>query len=256
MLTEITSPVLGEDRLGEHDHDLTRQHGGEPQGQRNIVHGQVRDSDDRPVPYSLVEVRQANAAGRYRHVGDDCPAPLGPDFTWVGRTLTDDRGPTGSSRSAPASTPGRITVTPGGRPTSTSSCSAGPSLSASSPRCTFPTIRCSSRTPCGTRSPLPRHAPACPPPFDYDTTEPEWALACRWDIVLRGREQTPSSPRTRSWKVTSEQPHRPGPDGRALPGHRPALAGRSLCGRRRHRRGRVDPRHRHGRCRRAGRRRL
>ena len=169
MLTEITSPVLGEDRLGEHDHDLTRQHGGEPQGQRNIVHGQVRDSDDRPVPYSLVEVRQANAAGRYRHVGDDCPAPLGPDFTWVGRTLTDDRGPTGSSRSAPASTPGRITVTPGGRPTSTSSCSAGPSLSASSPRCTFPTIRCSSRTPCGTRSPLPRHAPACPP---LSTTTP------------------------------------------------------------------------------------
>ncbi len=104
--------------------------------------------------------------------------------------------------------------------------------------------------------PAPKARARMPAPFDYDTTEPEWALACRWDIVLRGREQTPSSPRTRSWKVTSEQPHRPGPDGRALPGHRPALAGRSLCGRRRHRRGRVDPRHRHGRCRRAGRRRL
>jgi protocatechuate 3,4-dioxygenase beta subunit len=55
-LTEITAPLLGQDRLGALDHDLTRQHEGEPQGQRVIVHGRVRDSDGLPVPHTLVEV--------------------------------------------------------------------------------------------------------------------------------------------------------------------------------------------------------
>jgi protocatechuate 3,4-dioxygenase, beta subunit len=27
--------------------------------------------------------------------------------------------------------------------------------------------------------------------FDLETTEPEWALAYRFDIVLRGRDATP-----------------------------------------------------------------
>lgn len=91
-LTEVTGPVLGEGRLGELDHDLTRQHAGEPQGQRIIVHGRLLEQDGRPVRNSLVEIWQTNAGGRYRHVVDNWPAPLDPNFTGVGRCLTDDQG--------------------------------------------------------------------------------------------------------------------------------------------------------------------
>src|SRR3954470_18926318 len=72
-LTEVTAPVFGEGRIGELDHDLTRQHAGEPIGQRIIVHGHVKEDDGRPVPDTLIEVWQANAGGRYRHVVDNWP---------------------------------------------------------------------------------------------------------------------------------------------------------------------------------------
>jgi protocatechuate 3,4-dioxygenase beta subunit len=74
------------------EHDLTAQHAGEPQGQRVIVEGRVLDGEGRPVPRALVEVWQANAAGRYLHPGDQHPSPLDPNFTGRGRCLTDDQG--------------------------------------------------------------------------------------------------------------------------------------------------------------------
>ena len=55
-LSEVTGPMLGEGRLGELDYDLTRQHAGEPLGERIIVHGRVLDGDGRAVPNTLVEV--------------------------------------------------------------------------------------------------------------------------------------------------------------------------------------------------------
>src|SRR5829696_3468969 len=67
-LTEVTGPVLGEDRVLPTDADLTLRRGGEAIGQRILVYGRVLDSDGRPVPDALVEVWQANAGGRYRHV--------------------------------------------------------------------------------------------------------------------------------------------------------------------------------------------
>jgi len=91
-LTEVTGPVLGPGRIGPLDHDLTRQHAGEPIGQRIIVHGTLRDGDGRPVPDSLVEIWQANAGGRYRHKVDNWATPLDPNFTGVGRALTDAQG--------------------------------------------------------------------------------------------------------------------------------------------------------------------
>jgi protocatechuate 3,4-dioxygenase beta subunit len=91
-LTEITGPLLGDGRVRPGDDDLTLANGGEAQGQRILVFGQVRDGDGRPVPHSLVEVWQANAAGRYRHAGDRWPAPLDPHFNGVGRCLTDADG--------------------------------------------------------------------------------------------------------------------------------------------------------------------
>jgi protocatechuate 3,4-dioxygenase beta subunit len=91
-LTELTGPAFGEDWVAPGDADLTRQHDGEPIGERIIVHGRVLGRDGRPVPYQLVEVWQANAAGRYAHAGDRHPAPLDPNFTGAGRCLTDGEG--------------------------------------------------------------------------------------------------------------------------------------------------------------------
>ncbi len=85
-------PVFGTDALEEHDHDLTRQHAGEPVGERIVVSGRVLDEDGRAIRGALVEVWQANAAGRYRHDVDQHPAPLDPNFGGAGRVLTDDEG--------------------------------------------------------------------------------------------------------------------------------------------------------------------
>jgi len=90
--TELTGPVFGEGTVRTSDADLTRQHAGEPQGERIVVHGRVLDTDGRPVPHTLVEVWQTNAAGRYRHDADRHPAPLDPNFTGAGRCLTDAGG--------------------------------------------------------------------------------------------------------------------------------------------------------------------
>jgi protocatechuate 3,4-dioxygenase, beta subunit len=92
-ITEITGPQLGPGRIvGEGDHDLTRQHEGEPAGERIIVSGRVLDTQGRPLRETLVEIWQANAAGRYAHPGDRWPAPLDPNFSGAGRCVTDDEG--------------------------------------------------------------------------------------------------------------------------------------------------------------------
>ena len=66
-LTEVTGPVLGEDRVTAADADLTLRNGGEAVGQRILVRGRERDSGGRAGPHELGEGWQGNAAGRYRH---------------------------------------------------------------------------------------------------------------------------------------------------------------------------------------------
>ena len=75
-LSELTGPVFGDAAIGPLDHDLTRQHPGEPLGERIIVTGRLLDCDGRPVRNSLIEVWQTNAAGRYAHARDQHAAPL------------------------------------------------------------------------------------------------------------------------------------------------------------------------------------
>jgi protocatechuate 3,4-dioxygenase beta subunit len=89
---ELSGPVFGVTDVTELDRDLTRQHAGEPLGERITVSGRVLDRDGRPVRGQLVEIWQANASGRYAHQRDQHPAPLDPNFTGVGRCLTDDQG--------------------------------------------------------------------------------------------------------------------------------------------------------------------
>jgi len=92
-VTEITGPQLGALRtLGEFADDLTRQHDGEPIGERIVVSGHVYDTEGKPLAGTLVEVWQANAAGRYLHRWDRWPAPLDPNFSGAGRCVTDAEG--------------------------------------------------------------------------------------------------------------------------------------------------------------------
>jgi protocatechuate 3,4-dioxygenase beta subunit len=90
--TERTGPVFGRNLIRKNDDDLTAQHEGEALGERIIVHGRVLDEDGRAVRGALVEIWQANAAGRYRHKVDGHDAPLDPNFSGAGRLLTDDEG--------------------------------------------------------------------------------------------------------------------------------------------------------------------
>ena len=85
-------PVFGERSVGPDDHDLTLHPGGEPQGQRITVEGRLLDTGGRPIAGQLIELWQANAAGRYLHAVDTHDAPLDPNFTGYGRCLTDAAG--------------------------------------------------------------------------------------------------------------------------------------------------------------------
>ena len=89
---DIGGPVFGEQALEPGDSDLTTPGSGEPLGERIIVQGRVTDEDGRSIAGALVEVWQANAAGRYRHEIDRHPAPLDPNFAGAGRCLTDAEG--------------------------------------------------------------------------------------------------------------------------------------------------------------------
>lgn len=92
-VTEVTGPQLGPARgPGAHDADLTRQHAGEPIGERLLLLGRVMDTEGKPLRDTLVEIWQANAAGRYRHRWDQWDAPLDANFSGAGRCLTDDDG--------------------------------------------------------------------------------------------------------------------------------------------------------------------
>lgn len=93
-LRQLRAPVYGHDAISALDHDLTRNaaKNGAPLGERIVVTGRVLDERGRPVRNTLVEIWQANAAGRYVHKVDQHDAPLDPNFLGAGRTLTDSEG--------------------------------------------------------------------------------------------------------------------------------------------------------------------
>ena len=189
-LTEITGPLLTGD-IGPSDHDLTTQHAGEAIGQRIVVFGRVLDSDGRPVPETLVEVWQANSAGRYAHVRDSWPAPLDPNFTGGGRVVTD-----------PAGHYSFTTIKPGAYPWGNHHNAWRPahihfSLFGRSftqrlvTQMYFPDDPLFSQDPICNSVPDANARGRMVATFDLDATCPERALAFRFDIVLRGRERTP-----------------------------------------------------------------
>jgi protocatechuate 3,4-dioxygenase, beta subunit len=188
-LTEVTGPLLGEGRVTAADADLTIGTGdGEAMGQRMILEGRVLDSDGRPVPDTLIEIWQANAAGRYHHVVDDHPAPLDPHFSGVGRCLTDSQGRYRF-----------VTIKPGSYPWGNHHNAWRPAHIHFSlfgraftqrmvTQMYFEGDPLFSQDPIFNSVPDPEARQRMIAKFRLDLTEPEWALGFEWDIVLRGRD--------------------------------------------------------------------
>jgi protocatechuate 3,4-dioxygenase beta subunit len=190
-LTEVTGPLFTTDTAGDLSTDLTKQHAGEPIGERIIVSGRVLDEDGKPVPHTLVELWQCNSSGRYRHEVDQHDAPLDPNFSGAGRALTDADGTYRFITIKPAAYPWRNQPN-AWRPAHIHFSLFGPSfMTRLVTQMYFP------------GDPLLPHDPVfnCVSDaeardrmisaFDFATTVPEQALGYRFDIVLRGRDATP-----------------------------------------------------------------
>jgi len=191
-LSEATGPVYGESAIGELDHDLTKQFAGDPLGERIIVSGCVLGTDGKPLRSQLVEIWQANASGRYRHVVDGHDAPLDPNFAGAGRCLTDDEGwyrfitikpgsyPWGNHENAWR--PNHIHFSLFGRAFTerlvTQMYFPGDPLFEFDP--IFHSVRDENARKRMVSS------------FDLGLTIPDWALGYRYDIVVGGRDATPT----------------------------------------------------------------
>jgi protocatechuate 3,4-dioxygenase, beta subunit len=190
-LSEVTGPVYGDGRVGELDHDLTRQHAGEPMGERIILHGRLLDGDGRPVRNSLIEIWQANAGGRYRHHVDAHPAPIDPNFSGGGRCLTDDEGHYRFITIKPGAYPW------GNHPNAWRSAHIHISVFGPAFATRLVTQMYFPGDPLFFQDPIfhavrdPRDRERMISAFDLESTVPEWALAYKFDIVVRGREATP-----------------------------------------------------------------
>ncbi|MGH8859931.1 MAG: protocatechuate 3,4-dioxygenase subunit beta [Jatrophihabitantaceae bacterium] len=192
-LTEITGPLFGHDRVQPGDDDLTRWHAGEAVGQRIIVHGRVLDSDGRAVPDTLLEIWQANAGGRYRHDNDQWPAALDPHFNGLGRCATDGDGSYRFTTIKPGAYPWKNHAN-AWRPAHVHFSVFGRAFTQRLvTQMYFPDDPLFFQDPI--YNSVPRNAGRrMISRYDHDATEDTWALAFRFDIVLRGSGQTPFEP--------------------------------------------------------------
>ena len=190
-LSELTGPLYGHNPIGETDNDLTRQHFGEPVGQRIIVAGRVTDEDGRAIPNTLVELWQCNAAGRYRHHADNHHAPLDPNFSGAGRTLTDENGNYRFLTIKPGAYPWRNHRN-AWRPAHIHFSLFGPCLiTRLITQMYFPNDPLLPFDPISQSIPDERARQRLISHLDLDLTEPEFALGYRFDLILRGRNATP-----------------------------------------------------------------
>jgi len=187
---ERCAPVFGPQDVGALESDLTIQHRGEPIGERIIVTGRIIDGAGRPVANQLVEIWQANAAGRYIHQRDQHPAPIDPNFTGTGRCLT---GPDGSYRFA--------SIKPGPYPWKNHHNAWRPAHIHFSLFGTDFTQRMITQMyfpgdPLFGLDPIyqsindQRARERLVATYDHDVTEPERSTGYRWDIVLTGGQRT------------------------------------------------------------------
>jgi protocatechuate 3,4-dioxygenase beta subunit len=193
-LSEITGPTFSKEHIADGAYDLTKQHKGEPLGERIVVSGRILDENGRPVPHTLVEIWQANAAGRYLHNRDQHNAPLDPNFTGEGQVLTDEHGHYRF-----------VTIRPGAypwgnhynawRPAHIHFSLFGPAFATrivtqmyfpGDPLIPFdPIFHCTADEKACNR---------LISQFDWEATIPQEALGFKFDIILAGREATPTEP--------------------------------------------------------------
>ncbi|MGE5339338.1 MAG: protocatechuate 3,4-dioxygenase subunit beta [Gemmatimonadota bacterium] len=195
-LSEVTGPLFGAEFVQQGDSDLTAHGSGAPIGQRIVVHGRVLDENGRPVRNTLIEVWQANAAGRYRHQRDQWDAPLDPNFVGEGRMLTD-----GDGRYR------FLTIRPGSYPWGNHHNAWRPAHihfslfgNAYATRLVtqmyFPGDDMLPFDPIFNSTPDPNARNRLIARLDWASTVPGYAHAFEFDIVLRGRDRTPMESRS------------------------------------------------------------
>ncbi len=188
-LTELTGPVFGAERVSAGDDDLTNR--GAAIGQRIVVHGRLVDGDGHAVPDSLIEMWQANAAGRYAHAVDRWPAPLDPNFTGAGRVVTDVDGRYRFTTIRPGAYPWRNHDN-AWRPAHIHFSVFGQAFTQRLiTQMYFPDDPLLFQDPIFNSVADPNARVRLISAYDHDATTDHWALGFRFDIVLRGREQTP-----------------------------------------------------------------
>jgi protocatechuate 3,4-dioxygenase, beta subunit len=190
-LSEVTGPLFSSKIVAPKASDLTRQHSGEPLGERIIVSGRVLDENSRPLANTVVEIWQANAAGRYRHDVDQHDAPLDPNFTGCGQAVTDAEGHYRFVTIRPGEYPWRNHYN-AWRAAHIHFSLFGPAFATrlvtqmyfpGDPLIPFdPIFNCTADEKARNR---------LISAFDWETTMPEHALGYRFDLILRGREATP-----------------------------------------------------------------
>lgn len=190
-LSERLGPVFGHAAVTANDSDLTAQHDAPPAGERIVVSGRVLDEDGRPVRGALVEVWQANAAGRYKHKLDQHNAPLDPNFDGCGRVITDADGRYKFTSIKPGAYPWGNHHN-AWRPAHIHFSLFGAGLlSRLVTQMYFPGDPLLELDPiynCLSDDAAKRRMISS---FDWEHTTPDFALGYRFDIVLRGREATP-----------------------------------------------------------------
>ena len=190
-LSELSGPLFIAKGVSVKLCDLTTQHGGSPLGEKIIVSGRVLDEYGRPIRRSLVEVWQANSAGRYAHVNDAHDAPLDPNFTGCGATFTDDEGRYRFVTIRPGCYPWRNHQN-AWRPAHIHFSLFGPAFATRLvTQMYFPGDPLLSVDPIFNSTADESARQRLISVFDWETTIPETALGFRFDIILRGRDETP-----------------------------------------------------------------
>ena len=191
--SELTAPIFGQATVDESDCDLTRNavRDGEPLGERIIVSGRILDGSGRPLRGTLIEVWQANAAGRYAHSVDNHAAPLDPNFLGTGRSLTDQEGRYRFTTVRPGAYPWRNHPN-AWRPAHVHFSVFGTAfVQRLVTQMYFPGDPLLPLDPIFNATADERARQRLVSRFSPELTEPEWALGFEFDIVLRGPAATP-----------------------------------------------------------------
>ena len=191
---ELVAPVFGHSDVDPIETDLTIQDGGQPIGERMTLHGRLLDGDGHPVRRQLLEIWQANAAGRYVHKGDQHLAPIDPHFTGVGRCLTDQEGRYTFTTIKPGPYPWRNHHN-AWRPAHIHFSLFGTDFTQRMiTQMYFPGDPLFALDPIYQSITDQKARDRLVATYDHDLSSHEWSMGYRWDIVLTGRHATPMQP--------------------------------------------------------------